>query len=92
VRTKPLIGRKAWFGPRRFGWGLGPATAEGWVVVAVGVAITIVLAATVRPARWSCFIAVAGLLAVVFLKGTSPGGHDQWLEFKGSQPDKDSAA
>src|ERR1019366_1097023 len=24
VRTAPLIGRKAWFGPRRFGWGLDP--------------------------------------------------------------------
>jgi len=38
VRTKPLVGRKAWFGPRRFGWGLTPVTAEGWAVVVIAVA------------------------------------------------------
>ena len=37
MRTKPLIGHKAWFGPRRWGWGLSPATAEGWAVLVIGV-------------------------------------------------------
>jgi hypothetical protein len=92
VRTKPLIGRKAWFGPRRVGWGLGPATAEGWVVVAIGAAAVIVLAVTVQPARWLGIIAAAVFLAVVILKGTSPGGHDDWLEFKASRSDNDPAA
>ena len=35
MRTTPLIGEKAWFGPRRAGWGLAPITWEGWALVAV---------------------------------------------------------
>jgi hypothetical protein len=85
VRTKPLVGRKAWFGPRRMGWGLSPVTAEGWAVVAISVAAIIVLATVERHARWLALIVVAVLLAITFLKGTAPGGPDAWEEFKASR-------
>jgi hypothetical protein len=85
VRTKPLVGRKAWFGPRRFGWGLAPVTAEGWAVVAIAVAAVIVVASVDRHARWLGLIVVAVLLAITFLKGTSPGGPAAWEEFKATR-------
>ncbi len=58
MRTTPLVGEKAWFGPRRHGWGLAPRTWEGWALVAL-------------------------FLAVVLLKGTSPGGHRAWKSLRG---------
>jgi apolipoprotein N-acyltransferase len=85
VRTKPLIGRKAWFGPRRMGWGLAPVTAEGWAVVAVAVAAAIVLATADPHARWLSLIVVAVLLILTFLKGTSPGGPAAWEEYRATR-------
>jgi hypothetical protein len=91
VRTKPIIGRQAWFGPRRWGWGLGPVTGAGWAVMVTGLAATIVLAVTVRRAPWVCLIPVAAMLAVIFLKGTSMGGPEEWAEFKAYRDgDRDS--
>jgi hypothetical protein len=85
VRTKPLIGRKVWFGPRRWGWGWSPVTAEGWVVLIAGVAAAIALASSLPHAWWVSLIAVAVMLAVIFLKGTSPGGPDEWRELRAAQ-------
>jgi hypothetical protein len=85
VRTKPLIGRKAWFGPRRLGWGLAPVTAEGWAVVVIAIAAVIVLTTVDRHSRWLALIAVAVLLIFTFLKGTSPGGPGAWEEFQASR-------
>lgn len=82
MRTRPLIGRKAWFGPRRFGWGLSPVTAEGWAVTVIGLAIGIALIATVSAARWVGFIVMAAVVAVAFLKGTSPGGSAAWSAWR----------
>jgi MFS-type transporter involved in bile tolerance (Atg22 family) len=85
VRTKPLIGRKAWFGPRRLGWGLSPVSAEGWVVTVVAAAGAIVLATLLRRERWTALLVVVVLLVIVFLKGTSPGGPREWDEFQASK-------
>lgn len=85
MRTKPLIGRKAWFGPRRLGWGLSPASAEGWVVTGVAVAATIALSSLLRHQRWAGLLVVAALLIIVFVKGTSPGGSSEWQEFQASR-------
>ncbi|HXL92949.1 MAG TPA: hypothetical protein VN969_28810 [Streptosporangiaceae bacterium] len=85
MRTKPLVGGKAWFGPRRLGWGLSPVTAEGWAVLVTGIGAAIALSAIVRHAAWLGLIVVAVTLGVVFLKGTSPGGPNAWQEFKESQ-------
>jgi MFS-type transporter involved in bile tolerance (Atg22 family) len=91
VRTKPLIGRKAWFGPRRFGWGLAPVTAEGWAVVVIAIAAAVILASVDRHARWLGLVVVAVLLIFTFLKGTSPGGPGAWKEFQASRdPNRDS--
>ena len=85
VRTKPLIGHKVWFGPRRLGWGLSPVTAEGWAVVVIGVAAAIVLAFIDRYGPWLSLIPVAVILILTFLKGTSPGGPDAWEEFQATR-------
>ena len=80
-----MVGGKAWFGPRRLGWGLSPVTAEGWAVLVTGIGAAIALSAIVRHAAWLGLIVVAVTLGVVFLKGTSPGGPNAWQEFKESQ-------
>jgi hypothetical protein len=86
MRTNPLIGRKAWFGPRRLGWGLSPVSAEGWGVTVIAVAAVAVLASVDRHARWLSLVVVAVLLVITFLKGTSPGGGpDAWNEFQASR-------
>jgi len=72
---KPIVGRKVWFGPRRFGWGLEPVSVEGWLVGVSAVLLSVAARRTDRyraPARW-----MVGLLVVVtLLKGTTPGGSD----------------
>lgn len=85
MRTKPVIGEKAWFGPRRFGWGLGPVSAEGWAVALGGAAIAIVLASVDRRARWLGLVVIPLILLVVYLKGTSPGGPREWEEFNAAR-------
>ena len=91
MRTKPLLGRKAWFGPRQLGWGLSPVSAEGWAVTAAAAAAAVGLAAADRRDRWTALIAqksvlvVVPLVVVVFLKGTSPGGRRAWEEFQASK-------
>lgn len=32
-----------WFGRKRFGWGWGPRSIEGWAVIGVVVAVVVVL-------------------------------------------------
>jgi hypothetical protein len=85
VRTKPLIGRKVWFGPRRLGWGLSPVTAEGWAVLVIGAAAAVLLFSIDRHYRWLGMIAVAVTIIIAFLKGTSPGGPGAWEEFQATQ-------
>jgi uncharacterized membrane protein YphA (DoxX/SURF4 family) len=84
VRTKPLIGEKAWFGPKSFGWGLTPVSWEGWVLTA-GVVVLCVAVAVELPERTATAV-ILGVAAVytvlAHLKGTSPGGrrvHQQYL-------------
>lgn len=85
MRTKPFLGQKPWFGPRRMGWGLAPVSAEGWVVVAMGVAAVIGVAVAYRHERWIALLVVVLLLVTVFLKGTSPGGSREWEQFQASK-------
>lgn len=73
MRTTPLIGTKAWFGPRRLGWGLAPVTPEGWAVTAAATVTSLVLRKRGSGLRARLVLAGAMLLVVV-LKGTAPGG------------------
>ena len=82
MRTAPLIGDKAWFGPRRFGWGLSPASSEAWAVAALGVAGAILLRKNHKPQAAAIGMAIA---AIAILKGTSPGGPKARAAFKESQ-------
>jgi hypothetical protein len=86
VRTSPRIGKKAWFGPHRIGWGLGPASIEG---VATTIAFTVLTSASRKrnggkrsPQE---LVLVALFLLVVLLKGTSPGGRKAYQRFKAAQ-------
>ncbi len=68
------MGEKAWFGPRRYGWGLSPVSVEGWLVTAL--ALTVAFWA-VR--RWPGNVLARNLPAIALvvvslLKGTAPGG------------------
>ena len=38
--------KRPWFGPKRFGYGYGPRSWPGWLLVAVSVAATILVAST----------------------------------------------
>ena len=73
MRTTPLIGTKAWFGPRRLGWGLAPVSPEGWAVTAVATGLSLVVRKKDGGLRARLAL-VAALLLVVVVKGTAPGG------------------
>lgn len=85
MRTKPLLGQNAWFGPKRLGWGLSPVSSEGWALSAVAVVSALGLAATAGRYRWTSVLPVIVLLVIVFLKGTSPGGPREWQQFQDSR-------
>jgi hypothetical protein len=67
------------------GWGLGPVTVEGWAVLVIGIGAAVGVASVDRHSRWLGLIVVAALLAVTFLKGTSPGGPDAWEEYQATR-------
>ncbi len=80
MRTKPLIGRKPWFGPRRFGWGLSPVSTEGWLLTALAIAVSV---AAKKEGRETLRNRVMpALVIVILLKGTSPGGRRKRREFE----------
>jgi hypothetical protein len=81
MRTDPLIGRKPWFGPRRFGWGLGPISVEGWIVTIVAVAVLFARRQG-QGDRLSVRLVPVVIMLVALLKGTSPGGPRARREFK----------
>ncbi|MGV8874144.1 MAG: hypothetical protein ACOH2Q_16540 [Rhodococcus sp. (in: high G+C Gram-positive bacteria)] len=37
----------AWFGPKRYGWGISPHTWEGWFLLVIFVITVVALGATV---------------------------------------------
>jgi hypothetical protein len=73
MRTSPLLGTKVWFGPHRIGWGLGPASVEGWLVTAIALTAGRVARRWPRESVKRNLPSVV-LVAVALLKGTAPGG------------------
>jgi hypothetical protein len=49
--------------------------------------VILVLAFTLPHMWWVSLLAVVAMLAVIFLKGTSPGGPAEWSEFQASRGD-----
>ncbi|MCL4448325.1 MAG: hypothetical protein M1483_01145 [Actinobacteria bacterium] len=87
MRTTPLFGTKAWFGPRRFGWGLAPVSYEGWIVNIIASAAMIIIrrkgnsyTTQSRKIAWVAMIMLS-TAAIVVIKGTAPGGHRARLAF-----------
>ncbi len=62
-----------WFGPHRIGWGLGPASVEGWMVTAVALVASHVARRWPRTSVKRNLPSFA-LVAIALLKGTAPGG------------------
>jgi hypothetical protein len=63
-----------WFRPKRYGWGLTPATWQGWLVTGAYVAGVIVLGATLAEHQpyvfWTLLaLATAVYLLITFLTG-----------------------
>jgi hypothetical protein len=84
MRTRPIIGRKAWFGPRSLGWGWGPISWEGWAAGAAFLAIVFVGPTVFGDADRNLLglSATGALLLLCVLKGTSPGGPDRAAEHR----------
>lgn len=84
MRTTPLVGKKVWFGPRRFGWGLSPVSVEGWVATFIATALSFWIRrrwperALVRQAPMIVLVVVA------VVKGTAPGGRQSRLALTAS--------
>jgi hypothetical protein len=74
VRTSPLIGRKAWFGPRRLGWGLGPVSAEGWLVTLGFTVLALSTSKRTVAPKWVRYPILGSFLLLLILKGAAPGG------------------
>lgn len=91
MRTGPLLGRKAWFGPRRMGWGLAPVSPEGWALVLMFPLAGLGIPLLIPRHWWIIYPVFAALLIVTFLKGTSFGGAREWAEFKAAKDRRDGA-
>jgi hypothetical protein len=62
------VAGRAWFGPRRFGWGLTPVSWQGWVLTAVYVAGVFALAITLAtPQPWIFWTLLVLATAAYFL-------------------------
>jgi hypothetical protein len=81
MRTTPVLGRKAWFGPRRVGWGLGPVSPEGWIVTLGFTALGLFTKRRTPSSQWIRYASIGVFLLFIVLKGTSPGGARARAEF-----------
>ena len=74
VRTTPLVGKKLWFAPRRFGWGLSPISIEGWLATIAALGVGIMIARKSSDRRLLSRLPAICLVVIALLKGTAPGG------------------
>jgi hypothetical protein len=73
MRTR--ITKKAWFGPKRWGWGWSPVSPEGWVVTIAFAVVGQVVNKNLSPRRQVLAIValVAAFFGVILLTGDPPG-------------------
>jgi hypothetical protein len=81
VRVSPIVGDKAWFAPRRLGWGLSPVSPEGWLVTVAVVALSVIAKRRDDLPAWFGPALMAPFIVLLLLKGTSPGGPRARSEF-----------
>jgi hypothetical protein len=77
----PLVGEKAWFAPRRLGWGLSPVSVEGWIATVGLLSLGFLFARRSPENQWMRRLPGIGLLVVAVAKGTAPGGPRARAEF-----------
>ena len=84
MRTEPLVGRKLWFGPRRFpSWGWAPVSWEGWCAILVFAGLSVAAGFVFDEAAGPIVLGlVAVLVAICIAKGTAPGGQRAWEDFQ----------
>jgi cell division protein FtsW (lipid II flippase) len=75
--------------PQADGLGFVPVAPEGWAVTLVAVVVAVCVAALTHD-RWVALVMVVALLAIVFLKGTSPGGAREWEEYQAKKDRRDT--
>jgi hypothetical protein len=72
-----MIVNHPWFGPKNgFGWGWTPVSWEGWVVIAIFLAVILGAMLFLRERSEILYVsagAVMLLLGVILLTGTAPG-------------------
>jgi hypothetical protein len=81
MRITPVIGRKAWFGPRRLGWGLEPVSREGWIITLAFAIVGLQFSRTKLDSRLMKYAFGGGFLLFMVLKGAAPGGAGARAEF-----------
>ena len=74
MRTTPLVGKKVWFAPRRFGWGLSPISIEGWLVTIAALGVSIMVTRKSSDRRLLYQLPAICLVLIALAKGTAPGG------------------
>jgi hypothetical protein len=87
VRVTPVLGEKVWFAPRRMGWGLSPVSLEGWFATVVVIAMGFIVKRRPDLPRWMGAAVMVPFIALVALKGTSPGGSKARSHFDASRGD-----
>ena len=56
---------RSWFGPKRIGYGYRPQTWQGWLVIAVSVAATILVATATHSALASLIMLPVVVFAII---------------------------
>jgi hypothetical protein len=71
--------RKAWFVPKRYGYGSTPASWQGWAATAVFIAVFVLDVTLLRGwTRWVCGTLAIGVFASVACAKTSGGCRWRW--------------
>jgi len=60
-------GRQPWFGPKKFGYGYGPRTWQGWLVIALLAAFLIVVGTLTKAQSPLFVVAIVVVGAVPFI-------------------------
>ena len=71
-----MITKRAWFEPKRIGWGWRPVSWQGWLITVVFAAVVIAACVAFGGTPTTFYVsvaAVAALVLVCLLTGTGPG-------------------